>query len=261
MAAMTDNYKDRKRFFDNLLTIYGRKPVLEALRDETLGLYCLHLATTNRSEGILREIEARAKARQLTIRYHSRDELSRISKDRRQDQGVALDLKCGNYQHYGDFLDTNSLEGVSLIALDRITNPQNLGMIIRSVCASPIQGLLLPSKGCAPLSPLVIKSSAGTIFQCTILRCNELAEALHDFAAKGAEIGVLSGLASQSLAGYRPASGVVYVLGNETEGVSQAVLDMATTQLRIPMARGVESLNVAVTAALVAFRDVLATDY
>ena len=251
-------YEEKKKFYDNLLTVYGRNTVLEALQETDIPVYRLHLAKTNRAGGSLDKIIRIAEQRGIEISHHSREQLSRISRNQRQDQGVALDLQCPRYGDYRDFLK-DATSHYQLIALDGITNPQNLGMVIRSICASPIQGLLLPSKGCAPLSPLVIKASAGAIFHCPIYRCHHLAEALNEFIATGAQVCTLSADARQTLSSFRADSPTVYVLGNETSGVSPAVAKLAQRQLGIPMCNGVESLNVAVTAALLAFRDVLST--
>jgi len=254
----TVTYTERKRFFDRLLTLYGRKPVLEALQDADIPVYRLHLAESNRREGIINTLLALAEQRGVEILYHSRAALSRISRNQRQDQGVAIDLRCPNYREYRDLIDHRDLSpAFQLIALDRITNSQNLGMIIRSVCASPLTGVLLPRSGCAPLSPLVIKASAGTLLRCPIFRCGELEETLLELAAVGADICVLAADGTQLLGDYQPTGSVGYVLGNETEGATPAVARCATRRLRIPMVNGVESLNVAVTAALVAFREVL----
>ncbi len=256
----SEEYLARKRFYASLLTVYGRKPVLEALQDPAIPVHRLHLATSNQGGGIVADIERLAARRNVEVVRHSRESLSRISRNRREDQGVAADLACPAYRHYREFLaERQGGEAFQLIALDRITNPQNLGMIIRSVAASPIAGLVLPSKGCAPLSPLVIKASAGTLFRCPILRCEKLQDALEAFRASGAEVVALSGGAQQTLGDFQPRGSVVFVLGNETEGVAETVLALADRRVRIPMANGVESLNVAVTAALLAFRGVVAT--
>jgi 23S rRNA (guanosine2251-2'-O)-methyltransferase len=170
MTTDSASYLAKKRFYNRMLTVFGRKPVLEALQDERLRPYRLHLADSNKSGGIIDELLQLAQRRRVEVLYHDRQALSRISKNARQDQGVALDIECQGFEEAEDFL-AQLPERFELIALDSITNPQNLGMIIRSVCASPMTGLLLPEKGCARLDALVIKASAGTLFKARIVRC------------------------------------------------------------------------------------------
>ncbi|MDQ2075548.1 RNA methyltransferase [Marinimicrobium sp. ABcell2] len=250
-------YRAKKDFFNSLLTVYGRKPVLEALEDPQTKIYRLHLADSNRSGDLIERIIAAATAKGAEIVYHDRKALARISKNSKQDQGVAADLICARYTSHQQFLQSQPGQAphYTLLALDRITNPQNLGMIIRSASAGRIDGILLPSKGCAPIDPLVIKASAGTVFRAPILRCEDLSSALADFSNSGAlAICALSSHASVSLKDFSPKGPCIYVLGNETEGVSAQVAQHCNQTLKIPMNNGVESLNVAVTAALIAFR-------
>ena len=250
-------YLARKAFFDQLVTVYGRKPVLEILRDKQVKVFRLHLAASNRDSDIVKQIKQLAEDRSIETVYHSRNELSRISRNGKQDQGVACDIHCTGFASYRDMLanfDSAANPNFSLIAVDGITNPQNLGMIIRTVTASPMHGLLLPEKGSSDISPLVIKASAGTVFKGTIVRCDSLVEALKAFQAKGFNICTLAAQNAQPLADYKLQQPTIFVLGNESEGVSQAIVNLSDQLLSIPMANGVESLNVAVTAALVAFR-------
>ncbi|TQV67704.1 RNA methyltransferase [Exilibacterium tricleocarpae] len=282
----SDTYLAKKRFFDQLLTVYGRKPVMEALQTPDVKLYRLHLADSNRPAPILDEIRALAEQRGAEVVYHSRQALARISKNSRQDQGVAADLHCRHYQSYADFLQQlparlcepmaqhpianlrlkkespaiprrdSSAPGhpPRVLALCSIHNPQNLGMIIRSACAGDIDGILIPQKGCATISSsLVIKASAGTLFKAPILSCEKLKDALQAFKGHGFSVCALSSQATESLFEYKPKGPIVYVLGNESEGVSDTIFSLADKKLRIPMSNEVESLNVAVTAALIAF--------
>ncbi len=250
----SDEYLEKKRFFNQLLTVYGRKPVLEALQESSTQVHRLHLADSNRPGGIVAEIIALAEKKNAEIIYHDRQSLSRISRNSKQDQGVAVDLLCSGYQDYRDFLNSGEAARSEIIALDRITNPQNLGMIIRSVCAGGAKALLLPEKGCAKLDALVIKASAGTLFRAPILRCKNLANALQEFRDSGSEIYGLSSHAKDQLKEVSAKGGKVFVLGNETDGVSKEVADQCNRLISIPMNNGVESLNVAVTASLLAFR-------
>ena len=247
-------YLARKSFFDQMITVYGRKPVLEILEDSKLKIFRLHLADSNRDCGIIAQIRQLAAKRNIESCFHSRSELSRISRNSKQDQGVACDIRCPGYQPYQQALSDGPAG--TIIALDGITNPQNLGMIIRSVTASPAQALLLPSKGTADISPLVIKASAGTLFKGNILRCDSLSKALVDFKQQGYEICTMSSHQATPLTDFAPKAPVVFVLGNETEGVSPEVAALSDHRVAIPMANDVESLNVAITAALIAFRQI-----
>ncbi|ODS24098.1 23S rRNA (guanosine(2251)-2'-O)-methyltransferase RlmB [Candidatus Endobugula sertula] len=251
----------KKQFFNQLVTLYGRKPVLEVLNDHRLAIYRVHLAESNKTQGIINEIITQAQQRCIDIVYHSRQALSRISKNSKQDQGVCVDVLCPQHKSYQSFLASHTIgnnKPVRLIALDRITNPQNLGMIIRSVCAGRIDGLLLPEKGCAKIDALVVKASAGTLFKVSLLHCQQLVNALKDCQHYGAKVYGLSSHAKQSISDKSNDLFIIYVLGNETEGMSQEVRKACDELVHIPMNNGVESLNVAVTASLLAFKDILA---
>jgi 23S rRNA (guanosine2251-2'-O)-methyltransferase len=250
----SESYLKKKQFFNQLLTVYGRKPVLEALEEPSTQVFRLHLAESNRPGGIIDDIIRLAESKGAEVLYHDRQALSRISRNSKQDQGVAVDLVCSGYQDYRDFLNSPAAADAEVIALDRITNPQNLGMIIRSVCAGNAAALLLPEKGCAKLDALVIKASAGTLFRAPILRCQNLAQTLAEFRKHGSAIYGLSSHAPHTLGEVPRRGAKVFVLGNETDGVSKEVAGQCNQLISIPMNNGVESLNVAVTASLLAFR-------
>ncbi len=235
-----------------MLTVYGRKSVLEALRDSTLACHSLHLADSNRDSGIIRDILSLAKGRDIPVQRHSREALSRISRNGRQDQGVAADIVCPAFRELDDYLADTS-KGRRLLALDGVTNPQNAGMIIRSAVAAGVDGIVYPDRGTAALGPLLIKASVGTVFKAPLLRCERLLPALETCRDRGFSIYYLDGNAPVSLFDHRPEPDLVYVLGGETEGVSAGVQKVAKGGLSIPMRNGVESLNVAISAALVAY--------
>jgi 23S rRNA (guanosine2251-2'-O)-methyltransferase len=98
-------YLQRKAFFDQLITVYGRKPVLEILQDHSLKIFRVHLADSNRSGGIIDEIKQLATARNMEVCFHSRAQLSRISRNSKQDQGAACDIHCPGYRPYRQVLE------------------------------------------------------------------------------------------------------------------------------------------------------------
>lgn len=245
-------YLNKKAFFDSLITVYGRNVVLEALQDESVQLHKLHMASSNKEEGVIKKILALAGERNVEVKYHTKEQLSRISKNAREDQGVAADIIAPNYKSARELIE-NPPPAFRLLALEGIQNPQNLGMIIRSAAAGDIDGIILPRKNSAKLSPLVIKASAGTLFKVDIFYCDTLDEVLPQMVQKGTALYALSSHAKESIYECTPARRCVFVLGNESEGVSENLLKSCNAALSIPMNRGVESLNVAVTAALLAF--------
>ena len=255
----SEGYAQKKARYSKMLTVYGRKPALEVLQDDSVRCHALHLADNNREGGIIAQLIAQAELRGVTVKHHSRAELARISKNGKQDQGVALDVHCPAFLDADQYLASAAARaaGTRLLALDGISNPANLGMIIRSAAAGAIDGIICPRRGNAALGPLVIKASAGTLYRAPLLRCESLADALQLCREGSIEICILAADARESLFDYRPSGSVVYVLGNETDGVSPAVEALADTRLAIPMRNGVESLNVAVTASLIAFTPAL----
>lgn len=258
MVDSTDHdstrYSQRKAFFERMLTVYGRKPVLEALLDPALTCHALHLADSNREASPVRDILRAAEQRGIPVHRHNRAELARISRNGRQDQGVAVDILCPGFRQLADYLAASPAPSQQrLLALDGITNPQNMGMIRRSAAAGAIDGILYSRRGNAALGPLVIKASAGTVYRAPLLHCETLPSALAECRKSGFEVCTLRADAPLSLFEHRPRGHCIYVLGNETDGVSKAVQAQADEGLAIPMRNGVESLNVAVTASLIAF--------
>lgn len=251
MQQDSEAYVKKKAFFEKVLTIYGRNAVMEALEDEAVSIHKLHLSKSNKDASVLEDMKAIAQKREIEVAYHDKQSLSHISKNAKQDQGVALDIVL---EHFGDeeaFKKDHS--SYRIIALDGVTNPQNLGMIIRSCAAGNIDAILLPTKGAAQISPLVIKASVGTLFKMPIIRTSNLKETLKTFKDEGAAIYTLSSHAQQDYKKEPYGDKTIFVLGNESEGVSKTVEAMCNKSIAIPMKRGVESLNVAVTASLLAF--------
>ena len=206
------------------------------------------MSKSNQSDGAIKTIMALAKTRNIEISYHEKSALSRISKNSKQDQGVCIDIISNSYK---DVEEIKKMDTYRLIALDGIQNPQNLGMIIRSCAAGNVDGIILPKKSSAKISPLVVKASAGTLFKLPIYYCNSLENILSNLA--DTKIYNLSSHATNSIYDIKKIDKSIFVLGNESDGISIDIKKLCNESVSIPMNRGVESLNVAVTASLLAF--------
>ena len=244
----SQEYKDKKAFFDKVITLYGRNVVVEMLQDKSITIHKLHMASSNKPDGAIKNIMQLAKERDIQIIHHDKNALSRISKNAKQDQGVAIDIIANSYLNAAEL---KKLTAFRVLALDGIQNPQNLGMIIRSCAASDIDGIILAKKSSAKISPLVVKASAGTLFKLPIYFCNALEDILPEL--EDTKIYALSSHSTDTIYDLKCAKKSVFVLGNESDGVSNEVQKLCNNTIGIPMRRGVESLNVAVTASLIAF--------
>jgi len=247
----SQDYLAKKAFFDKILTIYGRNAVSEVLSDPRIEIHKLHLSESNKPAKVLTQMLTLAKEREIEVATHDKKTLSHISKNAKQDQGVALDIILPHSGSVETFLTEHN--HYRIMALDGITNPQNLGMIIRSCAAGNIDAILIPTKGNAQISPLVIKASAGTLFKLPILRTPSLYKAMKVLQSQKASLYMLASDALQSYSDTSYASRSVFVLGNESQGVSPEIQSLCDVSISIPMQRDVESLNVAVIASLLAF--------
>jgi 23S rRNA (guanosine2251-2'-O)-methyltransferase len=140
-----------------------------------------------------------------------------------------------------------------VLVLDGITTPANVGMILRTATAAGVDGIVVPRRGVASIDPLVVKASAGVAFHAPVLRCYTAEEACRDLREAGYPLYALAGDARESLFDADLPRRAAYVLGGETDGVSEEVRRHVTGLLSIPMAGGVESLNVASAAAVLCF--------
>jgi 23S rRNA (guanosine2251-2'-O)-methyltransferase len=148
--------------------------------------------------------------------------------------------------------DLGTRRGAAVLVLDRVTNPANVGMVLRSATAAGLDGVLLPRRGVPAIDPLVIKASAGVAFSAPVLRAATAEEGCAMLRAGGfAVFGLAAG--GDSLFDAELPARVALVLGNETAGLSEEVRARLDGTLAIPMFGGVESLNVASAAAVAAY--------
>ncbi len=236
---------------DQFLTIYGRKPVLEILENEALDIAKVFIARKAKAD-IIKKIIAACERRGIEVLRLEADQVSRMSKHPKQDQGVAADVHTPQMDDAIQFLEAHQGADLTLIALDGITTPGNVGMIIRSCTALGVDGIILPRKGCAKLNSLVIKASAGVVFKSRILKCERLTPVLKKAKSFGYSIYGLSGEKGTNIYKESLETKGIFVLGNETDGVSPQTEALTNKHLFIPMVNDVESLNVACAATVVA---------
>ncbi len=238
---------------DIFITVYGRKPVLEALIDPALTIDKVIIAEHARGDTV-QEITDAAAHRRVPVQRVSAHRVKVLAGNGRHDQGVLADVVAPRMRALDGALNQLGSHAAVLV-LDAITNPANVGMILRTATAAGIDGVVLPRRGVPSIDPLVIKASAGVAFQAPVLRSATAEQACAALRTAGFAVLGLSGSApgAVSLFDDPPPPRVVYVLGSETTGISPAVAAQLTGWVGIPMAGNVESLNVACAAAVVCF--------
>jgi 23S rRNA (guanosine2251-2'-O)-methyltransferase len=237
---------------DTFITIYGRMPVLEVLQDDSLQVDKLIVADNAQGESLDR-ILGLARRRGIPVRSAPPHRVKLLAGNGKQDQGVLADVVAPRMQTIGEFADTVPRGRCQVIVLDGVNNPQNVGMIIRTATAAGLAGVVLPRVGSPDIDPLVIKASAGVAFHASVIRCRTATEAVEELRSVGFRVYGLSGGARTTLYQERLPDRAAFVLGNETAGIAEETAQWVDRWLSIPMAGGVESLNVATAAAVVSF--------
>jgi 23S rRNA (guanosine2251-2'-O)-methyltransferase len=198
-----------------------------------------------------------AEERGIPIERRTADGIARISRDARHDQGIAIDVRAPRMQALASWLDEvrgpKKRDRHRALVLDGVSNPQNVGMILRTAVAFGLEGVVLPRKASPEVGPYVVKASAGVAFRAPILRCATALEAVEALKGAGFELVGLRAGGGTPIGERAPSSRAAFVLGNETTGTSAEVADWIDRWEHIPMAGAAESLNVAVAAAVVAY--------
>jgi 23S rRNA (guanosine2251-2'-O)-methyltransferase len=233
---------------DKWITIYGRKPVLEALNDPALSVAKVVVAD-NAGGQFLDEILRTAQRLGTPVERASSTRVKWLAGNGKQDQGVVADVDAPRMTPLAGFLRARGNRPTKVFLLDGVTNPGNVGMILRTATGAGFDGVILPRVGTPHVGPLVIKASAGVAFQAPIVNAPTAQGAVDSLRSAGFEIYGLSARSQRSLFRTELSPRAAFVLGGETDGISVPT----DTDLRIPLHNGVESLNVAVAAAVVAF--------
>ena len=236
---------------ETFITVYGRKPVQEVLLDRRLTVDKLIVAD-NASRAALRRTLQLAEQRSVRVETSSAQRVKLLAGNGKHDQGVVADVVAPGLRSLEEYAAACPPDA-NVLLLDGVSNPANVGMIIRTATAAGLDAVVLPSAGSPGLGPLVIKASAGIAFRATIVRCRRPVDALRALGDVGFTIYGLDASAATPLYDADLGGRSLFVLGNETDGLSESSRELLDAPLSIPMANGVESLNVASAAAVIAF--------
>ena len=231
--------------------LVGRNPVVEALR-AAIPANALYVAIGIDADERVTEAIRLAADRGLPIL-----EVSKAEIDRRTGgilhQGVALQVPAFSYDDLPDLLDlvASATTTPLLVALDGVTDPRNLGAIIRSAVAFGAQGVIVPTRRSAGVTATAWRTSAGTAARIPVAQVTNLVRALRDCQKAGLQVVGLDADGDTTLDELPYATEpLVVVVGSEGRGLSRLVGETCDVTVSIPMTGQAESLNASVAAAV-----------
>ncbi len=231
--------------------VAGRNAVLEALRTD-VPVTAVHLAARIDHDDRTREILELASVRGAQLLEVSRTELDHLT-DGSVHQGVAAQVPPYEYADVEDLLDAADAAGVPplLVALDGVTDPRNLGAVLRSAGAFGAHGVVVPSRRSAGVTASAWKTSAGAAARVPVARVTNLARTLTELKKSGLfVVGLDAGGDTEVHDLAFAADPVVLVVGSEGKGLSRLVRESCDAVASIPISSDVESLNAGVAAGI-----------
>ncbi|MEZ3161645.1 23S rRNA (guanosine(2251)-2'-O)-methyltransferase RlmB [Microbacterium sp. BWT-B31] len=250
------NRTPRSKASDDTETVTGRNSVLEALRAK-IPATTLYIAQRVEMDDRVKEMLAIASHREIPVLEVTRPELDRMAGFDGVHQGVALKVPPYQYAHPQDLLESVIAGGeVPLfVALDGVTDPRNLGAIIRSTAAFGGQAVIVPQRRSAGVNSAAWKTSAGAAARVPVAIAANLTSMLKEFKKQGVFVLGLDGGGDVSLPALELADRpVVIVVGSEGKGLSRLVTETCDQVVSIPISATTESLNAGIAASVALYQ-------
>jgi predicted rRNA methylase len=235
-----------RRSLDAPEVVAGRNPVLEALRGSVPGTTLYVMSDTGDER--VREAIQLAADRGIPLIEAGKPQLDRLT-DGSIHQGIALKVRPYKYAHADDLLKGTA---PLIVAADGITDPRNLGAVVRSAAAFGATGVVVPERRAAGVTAGVWKSSAGTLATMPVAQVTNLTRTLKAYQKAGCFVAGLDARGATPVSELDVATGpFVLVVGSEGKGLARLVADTCDLLVNIPRSGGrAESLNAGVAAGI-----------
>ncbi|MEV6664917.1 23S rRNA (guanosine(2251)-2'-O)-methyltransferase RlmB [Streptomyces nigra] len=235
--------------------VVGRNPVVEALRGGVPASTLYVQQFIDNDERVREALQLAAERGGINLMEAPRPELDRMTNGLNH-QGLVLQVPPYEYAHPEDLTGAAADAGEDplIVALDGVTDPRNLGAVVRSVSAFGGHGVLVPERRAAGMTAGAWKTSAGTAARTPVARATNLTRALEAYKKAGLVVVGLAADGEAEVGDLQALDGpVVVVVGSEGKGLSRLVGETCDVRVRIPMPGGAESLNAGVAAGIVLY--------
>jgi 23S rRNA (guanosine2251-2'-O)-methyltransferase len=251
-GARRTNSKSVAKAADSGEVLSGRNSVVEALRAK-VPASALYISNRIEMDERVKEAITLANTRQIPINEVTKPEIDRLTGFDAVHQGIALSVPPYQYQHPVDLLDKILSRGQKplLVALDGITDPRNLGAIIRSVAAFGGQGVILPQRRSTGVTASAWKTSAGAAARTPVALAANLTATIKEYKKKGVFVVGLDGDGDMNLQNFTLGrEPLLIVVGSEGKGLSRLVTENCDAIVSIPISSVTESLNAGIAASV-----------
>jgi len=233
--------------------IYGVNPVLEVLRFGEMSVERV-LVAKGRAGSAVEPVLQMAGQRGVAVSFVDRREIDRLA-GRDSHQGIAALVRPYRYASLEDAAGERGDEkGRRLVVvLDGVTDPQNLGAILRTACCFGASGVVIPEHRAAPVTPAVLKASAGAAGRIPVARVGNLARALDALKEMGFWVYGTNADGGTDASAMAFAGDAAVVMGSEGSGLRPLIRRKCDFLLSIPMGGTFDSLNVSVAAGILLY--------
>lgn len=251
---------DKEEKFIDESRLEGRNAVLEALksgRDIEKIIVC-----RGNVEGTIRRITGMAAERKIVIQEVSRHKMDELSQTKNH-QGVMAVVSEHSYAEVSDMVEAARAKGEPpfIIILDGITDPHNLGAVIRTAETAGAHGVIIPKRRSVGLTATVGKTSAGALEYMPVARVTNIVKTIEELKEQNIWV-ACADMKGEDYFGSKALNGAVaIVIGAEGSGVSRLVRESCDFTLAIPMYGKISSLNASVSAALLMYEAVRQRNY
>jgi 23S rRNA (guanosine2251-2'-O)-methyltransferase len=234
----------------------GRNSVVEALKAK-IPATALFVAQRIEMDDRVKEAMAIANGRGIPLSEVTRAEIDRMTGGDSVHQGIALQVPPYNYKHPMELLDRALSTGhlPLLVALDGVTDPRNLGAIIRSIAAFGGHGVVLPQRRSVGVTAAAWKTSAGAAARMPVALASNLNQTIKEYKQRGVFVIGLDGDGDVMLPEFTLADKpLLVVVGSEGKGLSRLVQENCDQVVSIPITAATESLNAGIAASVALYQ-------
>ncbi|EOD00080.1 23S rRNA (guanosine(2251)-2'-O)-methyltransferase RlmB [Caldisalinibacter kiritimatiensis] len=232
--------------------VEGRNPVIEAIKSgreiEKI------LIAKGSGKGSINKIKGMAKSKGIVVQYVNKNKIDSMSRTNSH-QGVIAIVSSYEYSTIDDIFELADKRGEKpfIIILDQITDPHNLGSIIRTAECAGAHGIVIPKRRSVGLSAIVGKTSAGAVEYLPVARVSNISFAIEELKEKGLWIYGADMIGEQVYYEADLKGPIGLVIGSEGKGISRLVKEKCDFLLKIPMRGKVSSLNASVAASIMIY--------